>query len=351
VTTVRRRNSQAALVGLSVALGIAILAALCLGAVRIPLAETFHILLAKVTGHVSADSRFEAVVWQLRAPRVALGLLVGATLSVAGALMQGLFRNPLADPGLIGVSSGAALGAVTVIVLGGALFPAWTFLTDTRFLPVAAFIGALAVTFFIQRLADTGGYTAVATLLLAGVAINALVDAVIGLSTFLATDVQLRTLSFWTLGSLGAANWSTVALAAPFCLGMVALAPCFAGLLNALALGEAEAAHLGFSIERSKRLLILLTAAGVGTCVAFTGMIGFVGLVVPHLVRLWIGPDHRWLLPASALLGGVLLLAADTVARVIVAPAELPIGILTAAFGGPFFLFMLLRQRHRALWS
>lgn len=336
---------------LLVALVIAILAALCLGAVRIPLAETFHILSAKFTGHVSSDSRFEAVLWQLRAPRVLLGLLVGAALSVAGALMQGLFRNPLADPGLIGVSSGAALGAVTVIILGATFFPAWHFLTDMRFLPVAAFIGAVAVTFFIQRLADTGGYTAVATLLLAGVAINSLVGAVIGLSTFLATDAQLRTLSFWTLGSLGAANWSTVALAAPFCIGMVLLAPLFAGLLNALALGEAEAAHLGYSVERSKRFLIFLTAAGVATCVAFTGMIGFIGLVVPHLVRLWIGPDHRWLLPGSALLGAVLLLAADTVARIIVAPAELPIGILTAAFGGPFFLYMLLRQRHRALWS
>jgi len=339
------------MIGLVAALILAALAALCLGAVRIPLQETFNILSAKLTGHVSADSRFEAVLWQLRAPRMLLGLLVGATLSVAGAMMQGLFRNPLADPGLIGVSSGAALGAVTVIILGATLLPTWHFLQDMRFLPVAAFAGALAVTFFIQRLSDTGGYTAVATLLLAGVAINSLVGAVIGLSTFLATDAQLRTLSFWTLGSMGAANWATVALAAPFCLIMIALAPFFAGLLNALALGEAEAAHLGFSIERSKRLLIFLTAAGVGTCVAFTGMIGFVGLVVPHLVRLWIGPDHRWLLPASALLGGILLLVADTVARIIVAPAELPIGILTAAFGGPFFLFMLLRQRHRALWS
>ncbi len=339
------------MIGLVAALILAALGALCLGAVRIPLQETFSILSAKLTGHVSVDSRFEAVLWQLRAPRMLLGLLVGATLSVAGAMMQGLFRNPLADPGLIGVSSGAALGAVTVIILGATFFPTWHFLTDIRFLPVAAFVGALAVTFFIQRLSDTGGYTAVATLLLAGIAINSLVGAVIGLSTFLATDAQLRTLSFWTLGSMGAANWATVALAAPFCLIMIVLAPFFAGLLNALALGEAEAAHLGFSIERSKRLLILLTAAGVGTCVAFTGMIGFVGLVVPHLVRLWIGPDHRWLLPASALLGGILLLVADTVARIIVAPAELPIGILTAAFGGPFFLYMLLRQRHRALWS
>jgi len=339
------------MIGLIVALVISMIAALCLGAVRIPLQETLNILSAKLTGHVSADSRFEAVLWHLRAPRMVLGLLVGAALAVAGALMQGLFRNPLADPGLIGVSSGAALGAVTVIILGAAFFPTWHFLTDMRFLPVAAFIGALVVTLLIQRLADTGGYTAVATLLLAGVAINSLVGAVIGLSTFLATDAQMRTLSFWTLGSLGAANWSTVAIAAPFCLGMIAIAPIFASLLNALALGEAEASHLGFSIERSKKLLIVLTAAGVGVCVAFTGMIGFVGLVIPHLVRLWIGPDHRWLLPASALLGGILLLVADTVARIIVAPAELPIGILTAAFGGPFFLFMLLKQRHRALWS
>lgn len=345
------RSRRFFLCGLLLALAAVCLGALCLGAVRIPPQETLAILGAKMAGMESDAGRFEAVVWQLRVPRLLLGLLVGAALSVAGALMQGLFRNPLADPGLIGVSSGAALGAVFVLIFSAVLLPGVEFLQDVRFLPVAAFAGALGVTFLIQRLADSSGYTAVATLLLAGIAVNAIVGAVIGFSTFLATDAQLRTLSFWTLGSLGSANWQAVAVAAPLCLGLAVVAPFFAPALNALALGEAEAGHLGFPVERMKRLMIVAAAAGVGACVALTGMIGFVGLVVPHLVRLWIGPDHRWLLPVSALLGAILLVLADTAARVLVAPAELPIGILTAAFGGPFFLGMLLRQRRRALWS
>jgi iron complex transport system permease protein len=277
--------------------------------------------------------------------------MVGATLAVAGALMQGLFRNPLAEPGLVGVSSGAALGAVVVLVLGATILPNVPILSDVRVLPFAAFGGALIVSLLIQRLASSGGYTAVATLLLAGVAVNALAGSILGLSMFLADDAQLRSLTFWTLGSLGGAGWKTLAMAAPLCLILLICAPIFSGALNAIALGESEAAHLGFRVERMKKAMILLTAAGVGACVAFTGIIGFIGLVVPHLVRLMIGPDHRWLIPASALLGAILLAAADSLARTMVAPAELPIGILTSAVGAPFFIFMLLRQRSRALWG
>jgi iron complex transport system permease protein len=334
------------ILGLSVVLAALVLTALSVGAVKIPPREIFGAL----TGD-GMDARFAGVLWHLRLPRVALGVAVGAALSVAGALVQGLFRNPLADPGLIGLSSGAALGAVFVIVLGSVIFPNAPVLSNTALLPVAAFFGALAVTYFVRRLAATGGYTSMATLLLAGVAINSLVSAVIGVSTFLATDVQLRTLTFWMLGSLGSANWKIVSMAFPICLALVVIAPLFGPTLNALALGEAEAGHLGFPVERTKNVLIVVAAAGVGACVAFTGIIGFVGLVVPHLVRLWIGPDHRWLLPGSALLGAIILTLADTIARTIVAPAELPIGALTAACGGPSFLFMLLRQRHKALWS
>ncbi len=322
------------------------LASLGIGALKIPLADLFRIL----TGD-SADAQYTSVFWHLRLPRVLLGCLVGGALAVAGALVQGLFRNPLADPALIGASSGGALGAVFVIVIGGHLFPDVALLSDLRLLPFAAFAGALIVTLLVQRLADSGGYTAVATLLLVGVAINALAQALIGLATYLATDAQLRTLSFWTLGSLGAADWQTVRLSAPFCLILILAAPVWARALNAMALGEAEAGHLGFSVERIKTLIVIVTAAGVGASVAFTGIILFVGLVVPHLIRLSIGPDHRRLLPASALLGALVLVAADTVARTIVAPAEMPIGILTAGLGTPFFLYMLLRQRRRALWG
>jgi len=341
-----RSGRSVVLLTLAVLLVATGVVSLCVGAVNIPLAE----VAAALTGRAN-EVRYEGVLWSLRIPRVLLGFLVGSALSVAGALMQGLFRNPLADPALIGASSGGALGAVFIIVLGSTFFPGIALLSDLRMLPFAAFAGALLVTWLVQRLATSGGYTAVGTLLLVGVAINALTGAMIGLATYLATDAQLRTLSFWTLGSLGAADWQVVAWTAPFCLTLILLAPLWASALNALALGEAEAGHLGFSVEKTKVALIVLTAAGVGASVAFTGIILFVGLVVPHLVRSMIGPDHRGLLPGAAILGAIILVASDTVARTIVAPAELPIGILTAGFGAPFFLFMLLRQRKKALWS
>lgn len=332
--------------GLVVGLAVTVVASLCIGAVKIPLPD----VLASLLG-TAEDSRYQSVFWQLRIPRIALGFLVGGALSVAGVLMQGMFRNPLADPALVGASSGGALGAVFVIVLAHRFFPDIPLLSDLRLLPFAAFAGALLVTGLVQRLSNVGGYTAVATLLLVGVAINALANSVIGLATFLSTDAQLRTLSFWTLGSLGAADWKVVGLTAPFCLGLIVLAPLWGGALNAIALGEAEAGHLGFSVEKVKTILIVLTAAGVGASVAFTGIILFVGLVVPHLMRSIIGPDHRWLIPGAALLGAIVLIASDTAARTMLAPAELPIGVITAGFGTPFFLFMLLRQRRRALWS
>ena len=349
--TASRPRRRVLLIGLFVALIGAWLLSLSIGAMRIPVGDLMGSIWARLTGGTPEHAQYEAVLWQLRMPRTLLGILVGATLSVGGALMQGLFRNPLADPGLIGVSSGAAAGAVLIVVLGAAVLPDLPILQDMRALPFAAFLGAVVVTLLVQRLATNSGYTAVATLLLAGVAINAIVQGLIGLSTFLATDAQLRTVSFWLLGSLGGANWNIVAAAAPFCLGLILVAPFFGGVLNAMALGEAEAGHLGFSVEKVKVALVILTAAGVAGSVAFTGIIAFVGLVVPHIVRFWLGPDHRWLLPGSAMLGGMILMLADTVSRVVVAPAELPLGVVTAALGGPFFLFMLLRQRSKALWG
>lgn len=298
----------------------------------------------------SKASRPESVIfWQLRLPRVLLAALVGASLSVAGALMQGLFRNPLADPGLIGVSSGSALGAVFAILFGGCL-PILPVAAVPYAVPVAALAGAWSVTAVVLRLATHHGATVVATLLLAGIAINAFVGAAIGLATFLATDAQLRSLSFWMLGSLGGASWESFLLVFPFCAALLACAPRLAGALNAFSLGEAEAGHLGFRPDRVKRSIILLTALGVGGCVAQVGMIGFVGLVVPHLFRLAVGPDHRWLLPGSALLGAALLVVSDTLSRSLVAPAEIPVGIVTASAGAPFFLALLLRQKRRLAW-
>lgn len=319
-----------------------------MGAAVIPWAEVPALFFHKL-GWTEHAASYELVFWQLRLPRVLMAIMVGGTLSVAGAMMQGLFRNPLADPGLVGVSSGAALGAVVMIVLGERLI----FLEALRgpyLIPVAALIGAWLVTWMILQLGSYQGATSVATLLLAGIAINAFVGAIIGLCTFLATDAQLRSLNFWMLGSLGAASWSSLALVLPFCLVLLIVAPYTSRALNALSLGEAESGHLGFQPERLKLGIILLTSVGVGGCVAQTGMIGFVGLVVPHLLRLLIGPDHRWLIPGSAILGALLLVVADTLARIIVAPAEMPIGIITAAVGAPFFLMLLWQQKKKAAW-
>ena len=291
------------------------------------------------------SERNRIIISEIRLPRVVLGVLVGAALAVSGAVMQGLFRNPLADPGIVGVSSGASLGAVSVIVLGGtALAPLVKFL-GLYALPVAAFLGGLTVTLILYRVSTRRGQTSVATMLLAGIALAAMAMAFTGMLIFIADDRQLRDLTFWSLGSLAGATWGKIIAIAPIVLPAVATAPFLARGLNALALGEATANHLGVPVERFKYVAILAVAAATGASVAVSGGIGFVGVVVPHLLRLLIGPDNRYLLPASALLGATLLLLADAASRTLVAPAELPIGIVTAAVGAPFFLWILLRRR------
>jgi len=286
----------------------------------------------------------EAIFWTIRLPRVALGVLAGAALAVSGALLQGVFRNPLADPGLIGVSSGAALGAVAVIVLGISSLGLMT-------LPLAAFLTGTATTFFVYRLAQRHGRTDVATLLLVGLALNAMAGAATGLLTYLADDAQLRSIVFWTMGGLGGALWETVLVAAPWIAVSLALAPRLGRALNLFALGETEARHLGIEVEQVKRAAILLAALATGTAVALVGPIGFIGLIVPHIVRLIAGPDHRLLLPACALGGASLLVLADLVARTMAAPAEVPVGLITACAGGPFFLALILRARRQYGWG
>ncbi len=286
------------------------------------------------------------VVIGLRLPRALTAALAGAGLATAGAALQALFRNPLAEPALIGVSAGAALGAALVIVLGSGLALSLAGLSP---LALAACAGGLLTTLAVMRLATAGGAVQVATLLLAGVAINALVGACTGLLAWSADDPALRSLTLWLLGSFAGAGWPTVALCALGLLPALALLLREAPALNLLLLGEAEAGHLGVAVERLKRRVVLATALLVGVSVAVAGVIGFVGLVVPHLLRRTLGPDHRLLLPGAALLGALLLVAADTLARRLVAPAELPVGLLTALVGGPFFLALLLGQRGRLL--
>lgn len=292
--------------------------------------------------------RDRAIVWELRLPRTLLAFLVGGALGIAGAGLQGLFRNPLADPGLIGVASGGALGAVMAIVLGIPSFLSAFSWINLYTLPIAAFVGSLLSTAAIYRIAATGGRVRVGSLLLAGIAVNAIAGASLGWLAFRASDVQLRELTFWTMGSLGGARWDTVGACFPFALLVVALMPRYARGLNALALGESDAMHLGIAVEPLKRSTVVLSALAVGAAVSVAGTIGFVGLVAPHIVRMAAGPDHRVVIPGSFLVGAALLLASDIVARVAVAPAELPVGIVVATVGAPFFLYLLLREKGRA---
>nr|WP_169715577.1 iron chelate uptake ABC transporter family permease subunit [Pseudomonas oleovorans] len=320
---------------------------LALGPVSLPLGDTLRAALRLLGLPLTADASLqqaELIMAQIRMPRTLLGLTVGMVLALCGVAMQGLFRNPLADPGLVGVSSGAALGAAVAIV-GGAAFGGLPEAFAPYLLSACAFVGGLLVTALVYRLGRRDGQTNVATMLLAGIALTALAGAAIGLFTYLADDATLRTLTFWNLGSLNGASYARLW---PLLLATLAVAlwlPRRARALNALLLGESEARHLGFDVERLKRELVFCTALGVGAAVAAAGLIGFIGLVVPHLMRLLVGPDHRLLLPASALAGASLLLLADLVARLALAPAELPIGIVTALIGAPFFLYLLVRGR------
>ncbi len=318
----------------------AVLLALGTGAIRIPPDAVLRALFLPT----DADARDVAVVWTLRLPRTLLAALVGAVLGLSGAIMQGLFRNPLADPGLLGVSAGAALGAVGMIVVGLGLLPAGARPYATA---VAAFAGALLVTLLVLRIAAHEGRVLVASMLLAGIALNALVGAATSALIFSANDLQLRDILFWTMGSCAGATPLILLVTLVAALPMLAAGPWFARGMNALILGEREAASLGVAVERMKLWAVLLTALAVGAAVAATGMIGFLGLVAPHLARLLRGADHAWVLPASALIGAALLPLADAAARVLVAPAELPIGLLTALLGGPFFLALLMRHRLR----
>ncbi len=341
------RLSPRAVLGLGTCM---LVAAFVLGAARGAFAITpgqlVQVLADMLTG-AAEPSREHLVFATIRLPRLLLGMAAGAGLGMAGALMQGLFRNPLADPGLIGVSSGAALAAGTTIVVGQFWLPELPRALGSWSLVLAAFVGSLGVTVLTVMLAQTVQGTQIGLMLLAGIAINALAGAGLGLLSFLATDEQLRNIQFWLLGSLGGARWSAVLL-----VGLLVGAAIAAGLacarpLNALALGEAQAALLGVDVESLKRRIVVVAALAVGAITATTGVVGFVGLIAPHWVRLVAGPDHRVVLPASALLGATLVLLADLVARTVLAPAELPLGVLTAFIGVPVFLLMLRRIRTR----
>lgn len=305
----------------------------------------FHKLLTALLWPAEADARDVTILWSVRLPRTAMALLCGASLGLSGALMQGLFRNPLADPGIAGVSSGAALAAVSTIVIGQNHFGP----DVMRLLPVTAFLGGLAVTLLLYALATRGGRTSVGVLLLGGIAIGALTTALTGLLIFMSSEQQLREMTFWSMGSLAGATWSKVTGLCVCVATALAGLPFLMTALDRLSLGESEARYMGVDVEKAKLGAIVLTSLLTGGAVAVSGTIGFVGLIVPHILRMAMGPAHRTLLPLSALLGGLIMLVADQIARTVAAPAELPIGIVTAAVGGPAFLWILLTSMPREL--
>jgi iron complex transport system permease protein len=319
---------------------VSIVIAAGIGAVRVGPMQIIAIVLhhAGIGTDIEFTHQQDAVVWAIRVPRVLLATMVGAALAISGAVLQGIFRNPLADPSIIGVSSGAAFGAVSAIVIGATPFGYMT-------TPIAAFAGGVITTLVVWSLSRRNGRVDTVTLILVGIALNAMIGAGMGMLNYMADDEQLRAVVFWSMGSLGGATWKSLYAILPLILlGLIAL-PRQARDLNLLVLGEREARHLGVDVDRTRFLLIVVVALTTGAAVAFAGIIGFVGLIVPHLIRLISGPDHRVLLPASALTGATLLVLTDLLSRTIVSPLELPIGVVTALLGAPFFLFLLLKTR------
>lgn len=340
----RRRLASAAL---GAALAASGLLALGSGAVPLPFREVAGILGSRLAGLLGLRSgagaswpaAHEAIVWSLRVPRVLLGMGVGAGLGVAGGAFQGLFRNPMADPYVIGVSSGAALGAALAIT-----FHPPVGVLGLGSVPLAAFVGALATAFVVYSLARVGRDVPVGNLLLSGVAVGSFLSAVVSLVLILSRK-NLDQVVYWLMGSLSGRGWTYLGAAVPYLVAGTATLLLLARDLNALLLGDEEAAHLGVPVEHTKRVILVASSLLTAACVAACGIIGFVGLVVPHMVRLVVGPDHRVLLPVSALAGSLLLVLADLVARTALRPAELPVGVVTALIGGPFFLYLLRRSR------
>lgn len=327
------------LTGLTVALVVACIAGASFGAFEVAAVDVVR----TVAHHLGlanrvADPLVDDVLWEIRFPRVVLGVIVGASLGCAGATMQGTFANPLAEPGIIGVSSGAVLGAVFQIVSGFAPLGTWS-------LPAGAFVGGLVSVIAVYSSARADGRTEVVTLVLTGVALNAMLGAVIGLLTYFSDDEELRSITFWTLGSIAQATWPKVAAVLPLAVMGIAVAVASARKLDLLALGERSARHLGVRVERFRLGVLALTAVLTASAVAVSGIVLFVGLVIPHLVRMVAGPAHRILLPASALGGATVLVVSDLAARTMVAPAEIPLGVLTSLVGSPFFFWQLRRTR------
>ncbi len=313
------------LISLVLILILSMLASTAIGPVSIPLKGVFTALT-----NLNAQGTESIIISQIRLPRIILAALVGSALAVAGAAMQGLFKNPMADPYVIGISSGAAFGASIAIVVHLSV-------------PVFAFLFAAGTAFLVYNIAKKNGRVPVETLLLSGIAVAAFFSAMTSLVMYLAGE-DLHQIVFWLMGGLWGSDWGKVTVAAPFIfLGTIGIFV-FSRDLNAMLLGEEHAQHLGIEVENVKKILLVLVSLITGIAVAVSGIIGFVGLIIPHIARLVVGPDHRILIPVSALIGAIFLVWADTLARTIISPTELPVGIITAFFGAPFFIYLLRRK-------
>lgn len=347
VLTIRDTRNTVIITGLGILLAVTLLFSVTIGAVSIPVQDVVIILLHKLGlfTDVQVDSMHEVVLTTIRFPRIFMTLLIGAALGVSGASLQGLFRNPLVEPSLIGVSGGSAAAVVLVIVFGTSLaLPTEGFLYNA-IIPFTAFAGGLLATFLVLKLSNQAGKTNITVLVLVGVAINALAGAIIGLAVFYADENQLRTFTFWMLGDLGGATIGKLIIATPLLIVSIGALLFFSNTLNVVALGEAEAYHMGVNVERTTRRIVFFSALAVGVSVSLAGIIGFIGLVIPHLIRVLFNSDNRLVLPASVIGGAWLLIIADVIARTIVAPAELPIGVMTGLIGAPFFIVLLMKAK------
>lgn len=304
-----------------------------IGSVKVPVVSVVKIL----SGQINPDPQ-AFIIWEVRFPRVLLGVMVGASLAVAGVILQSLFKNPMAEPYIIGPSFGGALGATLVILYGKSV-------SESLFtVPMAAFVGSLLTTFWVYRIARIGGITPVSTLLLSGIAVGSFISAIISLLMAL-SGKDLNTAIFWLMGGLSARNWFHVLMITPFFVIGLIIASIFSRELNVMLLGEGRAHQLGLEVETTKRILVVTSSFLTAAAISVSGLVGFIGLVVPHTVRLFIGPNHRTLIPASAITGAILMVFADTIARVVISPSELPVGIITALFGTPFFIYLLRTRK------
>ncbi len=313
-----------------------------------PAVVDYLILFKSVASAMTPGSEFDmtlSIVNNIRIPRALLGILIGFALAISGASLQGICRNPLADPGLLGISSGAAAAAVIGIVF----MTQWSIPDAIKpyLLPILAFVGAAITALLINKMAQVNGRLEIVTLLLSGIALNALFAAIIGLMSYLADDQSLRLITYWLMGSLGAATWQNIAIVLPVLVWSIWGIWRKRNELNLLLLGEANAKYMGIEVDQVKKQLLWLNALTVGVAVSVSGIIGFIGLVVPHILRITLGSDYRYLLVNSMLLGGSVMLIADLVARMAAAPAEVPIGIITSIIGAPVFIFLLIKQKRK----